>query len=93
MTEKINKGDIFYYIYSLLHSEDYRRRYADNLSKELPRIPYVKTAKDFCRFSQAGRDLAELHLNYENIEPYSASIDCGRSTVNQLEARDFMSLR
>ena len=40
--EKISKEDVFYYIYGLLHSEDYRNRYANNLSKQLPRIPCVK---------------------------------------------------
>lgn len=45
--ETINKEDIFYYVYGLLHSEDYRTRYADNLTKELPRIPSVKKAEDF----------------------------------------------
>lgn len=64
---KISKEAIFYYIYGLLHSEDYRERHADNLSKQLPRIPRVKTAADFKAFSQAGRDLADLHLNYETI--------------------------
>lgn len=64
---KISKEAIFYYIYGLLHSEDYRERYADNLSKQLPHIPRVKTATDFKAFSQAGRDLAHLHLNYETI--------------------------
>ncbi|WP_375617214.1 type ISP restriction/modification enzyme, partial [Bartonella sp. AP58NXGY] len=44
--EAITKDDIFYYVYGLLHSEDYRPRYADNLSKELPRIPCVKSADD-----------------------------------------------
>jgi len=68
--ESISKEDLFYYIYGLLHSEDYRTRYANNLSKELPRIPRVKTAGDFWAFSQAGRDLAHWHLNYETIEPY-----------------------
>src|SRR5690606_37613829 len=60
----ISKEDIFYYIYGLLHSPEYRERYADNLSKELPRIPRVETAADFWVFAQAGRDLADLHLNY-----------------------------
>ncbi|WP_375645253.1 MULTISPECIES: type ISP restriction/modification enzyme, partial [unclassified Bartonella] len=46
----IIKEDIFYYVYGLLHSEDYRARYADNLSKELPRIPCVKSAEDFWKF-------------------------------------------
>ncbi|WP_345119657.1 type ISP restriction/modification enzyme, partial [Bartonella pachyuromydis] len=45
--ETITKDDLFYYVYGILHSEDYRARYADNLSKELPRIPCVKTAEDF----------------------------------------------
>lgn len=66
----IGKDDIFYYIYGLLHSEDYREKYADNLSKQLPRIPRVKSAADFWAFSQAGRDLAELHLNYESVPMY-----------------------
>jgi predicted helicase len=57
--------DLFYYIYGLLHSPEYRSRYADNLSKELPRIPAVKKFADFMAFSQAGRELADWHLNYE----------------------------
>lgn len=73
--ETISKEDIFYYVYGLLHSEDYRTRYADNLMKELPRIPCVKTAAAFRRFSEAGRQLAELHLNYETVTPYPLQID------------------
>ncbi len=65
--EAITKEDLFYYIYGLLHSPEYRTRYADNLSKELPRIPAVKKASDFWAFSQAGRDLAHWHLNYETV--------------------------
>lgn len=68
---RISKEDIFYYIYGLLHSEDYRERYADNLSKQLPRIPCVETYQDFAAFTQAGRELAQLHLNYENIPLYT----------------------
>ena len=67
---RIGKEDIFYYIYGLLHSEEYRERYADNLSKQLPRIPRMKTYADFASFSQAGRDLAALHLNYETVPMY-----------------------
>lgn len=73
--EQICKEDVFYYVYGLMHSPDYRERYADNLSKELPRIPRVKTAADFWAFSKAGRKLAELHLNYETVEPYSLNIE------------------
>lgn len=73
--ETITKEDLFYYVYGLLHSPDYRERYADNLSKELPRMPRVKTAADFWAFSQAGRALADLHLNYETVQPYPLTID------------------
>ena len=73
--EEIRKEDIFYYIYGLLHSQVYRDRYADNLSKELPRIPRVKTAEGFWRFSEAGRELAHWHLNYETIEAYKATVE------------------
>ena len=64
---KIGKEDIFYYVYGLLHSTEYRTRFENDLKKELPRIPF---AKDFRAFSKAGRKLAELHLNYETIDPW-----------------------
>lgn len=72
--ETLTKEDLFYYVYGLLHSPDYRERYADNLSKELPRIPCVKSASDFWAFSTAGRALAHWHLNYETVEPYPVTL-------------------
>lgn len=87
--EKISKEDVFYYVYGLLHSSDYRERYADNLSKELPRIPCVKTATDFWCFSQAGRDLAELHLNYETVACYPVTLDTGKKKLAELDDEDF----
>lgn len=74
-SETISKEDLFYYIYGLLHSPEYRERYADNLSKELPRIPRVRTPHDFWAFSKAGRALAALHLNYETVDPYPLTVD------------------
>lgn len=71
----LSKEDVFYYVYGLLHSPEYRERFVDNLTKELPRIPCVKTAADFWAFSQAGRNLADLHLNYETVMPYPTTID------------------
>ncbi len=73
--ETISKEDIFYYIYGLLHSENYRTRYANNLSKQLPRIPCVKKAKDFWAFNEAGRRLGELHVEYESAELYPVAIE------------------
>ena len=65
-SKKIEKQGIFYYIYGLLHSKDYRAKYKDNLDKSLPHIPLVP---DFWQFSKIGRKLADLHLNYENQQP------------------------
>lgn len=73
--EGITKDDVFYYVYGILHSPDYRERYADNLGKELPRIPRVKTAADFWAFSNAGRALGELHVGYETVSEFPGTID------------------
>jgi predicted helicase len=64
---KITKEDIFYYVYGILHSPEYKNRFGADLKKMLPRIPY---AEDFWIFSKAGRELAHWHINYETIEPY-----------------------
>ena len=61
----ISKEDIFYYVYGLLHSKDYRKAFANDLKKMLPRIPLVDDVKDFRTFERAGRELAALHLHYE----------------------------
>lgn len=71
---KVTKEDIFYYVYGLLHSPDYRTTFATDLKKSLPRLPLVEKADDFWAFSKAGRELANLHLNYEAIEPYGKCV-------------------
>lgn len=75
--QAISKDDIFHYVYGMLHSEDYLDQYNESLTKELPRIPFVKTAEDFWAFSQAGKALGELHVNYETVEPYPVQIKQG----------------
>ena len=62
----LTKEDFFYYVYGLLHSPDYRERFADDLRKSLPRIPIIERVEDFMAFSKAGRALADLHLKYED---------------------------
>ena len=69
--KNVSKEDIFYYVYGILHSPDYRITFVNDLKKMLPRIPLLEDVKDFWKFSKAGRQLAELHLNYENIPPYA----------------------
>ncbi len=86
----ITKEDLFYSIYGLLHSPDYRRRYADNLGKELPRIPAVKRFADFRAFAQAGRDLSHWHLHYETVAPHpGATLDPGKTPLAALTAADY----
>jgi predicted helicase len=87
--QQINKEDLFYYIYGLLHSEDYKKRYADNLSKELPRIPAVKEFADFQAFSTAGRKLADLHVNYETVTPYQVDIEGGALLLAEFTEADY----
>lgn len=66
---KITKEDIFYYVYGFLHAPEYRETFAADLKKMLPRIPLIENPADFWAFSKAGRDLADLHLNYETVAP------------------------
>jgi predicted helicase len=63
----ITKWDIFYYVYALLHHPRYRERYEGPLSRHLPHLPY---APDFAAFAEAGEQLADLHVGYEDVEPY-----------------------
>ncbi|MBD5215731.1 MAG: DEAD/DEAH box helicase [Bacteroidales bacterium] len=63
----ITKEHIFYYIYGILHSPQYRERFAADLKKSLPRIPIVDNVEDFMAFYKAGKALADLHLNYEQV--------------------------
>ncbi len=64
---QITKDAIFYYVYGLLHAPDYRKRFDNDLSKQLPRIPL---APDFHAFAESGRVLSELHLGYETCAEY-----------------------
>ena len=69
--KSVTKVDIFYYVYGILHSPDYRETFVNDLKKMLPRIPLVDKPKDFKAFSDAGRKLAELHINYESVEAFN----------------------
>src|SRR5208283_3146894 len=57
----------FHYVCGILHHPGYRSKFADNLKRELPRIPF---APDFRAFAKAGEELAKLHLDYEKLEPW-----------------------
>ena len=81
----ITKEMIFFYVYGLLHSEDYRNRFAADLKKSLPRIPIVENLNDFMDFYQYGKKLADLHLNYESVAPYPGLVVKGDRKVTGAE--------
>ena len=78
---KITKNAIFDYIYGVLHAPDFRDRFANDLAKELPRIPF---AADFRAFADAGRALARLHLGYETCRRHPLQVE---STARDAAAR------
>ena len=65
--DAITKDAIFDYVYGVLHAPRYREQFANDLSKLIPRIPFVP---DFHAFAEAGGALAALHLSYETCEQY-----------------------
>ena len=69
--DTITKDAIFDYVYGILHAPSYREQFANDLSKEIPRIPF---APDFHAFAEAGKALATLHLGYETCEQYPLSL-------------------
>ena len=83
--QAITKDDLFYFVYGILHSPDYRARYADNLRRQLPRMPILKRAEGFWAFVEAGRKLGDLHVNYETVEPYPVTIGEGDLRVANID--------
>ena len=68
--KSIDKEMIFYYIYGFLHSPEYRSTFEADLKKSLPRIPIIEDVDAFNDFYQAGKALAKLHLDYEDVPAY-----------------------
>ena len=86
--EHISSDDIFHYVYAVFHSERYRKKYAVNLKKELPRILLMK---DFWKIADLGEELMTLHLNYDIENPFALKrtekpINDGRQNKLRLQA-------
>jgi len=64
---KIAKEDIFHYCYAVLHDPIYREKYALNLKREFPRIPFYP---DFWQWVAWGEELMKLHIGYETVSPF-----------------------
>src|SRR5699024_4010921 len=75
----VSRDDIFHFVYGQLHDPQYRSAYGPDLQKMLP---HIETPTDRHRFDQlaaAGRELLELHINYEDLEPYPLNIEIKNS--------------
>jgi predicted helicase len=81
--ERVTKADIFYYVYGILHSPEYRTRFSSDLKKMLPRLPLVEEPRDFWAFSKAGKLLGDWHIGYEDIPPPT------KVTVTGIESGQF----
>ena len=84
---RVTKEDIFYYVYGILHSKSYVEKFADDLKMQLPRLPLVTEPQKFWDFSKSGRELADLHLNYEKVPAYPDVVvdgDRGDYTVTKM---------
>lgn len=70
---QVSTDDVFAFVYGLLHSPDYRTRFAADLKRTLPHIPRIE-ATDFTGFREAGQALLDLHIDYETVDPYPLTI-------------------
>jgi predicted helicase len=68
--KSISHEDIFYYVYAMLHHPQYRSRFAEDIRRDLPRVPLVAKTADFRALAEAGGKLADLHVNYERQKAY-----------------------
>ena len=65
----ITKEAIFHYVYAVLHDPIYREKYALNLKREFPRIPfYGTTVADFKQWADWGKTLMDLHIGFETVK-------------------------
>lgn len=78
---QITKDAVFYYVYAVLHNPAYRKKYALNLKREFPRIPFYN---DFWQWADWGKTLMDLHIGYESVAPFGLT----RSDVTDEKARE-----
>ncbi|MCU0427576.1 MAG: DEAD/DEAH box helicase family protein [Candidatus Kapabacteria bacterium] len=84
----VTKEDVFYYVYGLLHSPEYRAAFGADLKKMLPRLPWV-SLEDFWKFAGAGRKLGDLHCNYEKVPAADVEVEGAESEMFTVEKMRF----
>ncbi|BBM56121.1 putative helicase [Leptotrichia trevisanii] len=88
----ITKEDIFYYVYGFLHDLNYRKKFESDLKKEIPKLPLVEEYENFKQYSDIGKELADLHLNYEKLEKLPEILISGEEKNNfKVEKLRFIS--
>ncbi len=85
--EDVTKDDIFYFVYGQLHDPSYRETYAADLKKMLPHIETPSSRARFDQLATAGRKLMDLHVNYEQVEPWPVKRGGGRTLPICLRVR------
>src|ERR1017187_5455138 len=84
--KKIKKEDIFNYTYAVLHNPAYRKKYELNLKREFPRLPFYK---DFWKWAKWGKQLMDLHINYEKAKPFNLKLTnlSGLATIPKIKVK------
>ena len=86
--KKITKKDIFHYTYAVLHHPAYRKKYELNLKREFPRIPFYD---DFFKWSNWGKQLMDLHINYETLKPYGLQLHTHETKAETKKQKEIFS--
>ncbi|MEV0868530.1 type ISP restriction/modification enzyme [Brachybacterium paraconglomeratum] len=84
-SREVTKDDVFFFLYGLLHSPEYRKRYAGELQQMLPRVPHV-SKEAFVALTSAGRELFGLHADYEDADLYPLQVVGGEQPPMGAEA-------
>lgn len=87
--KKIKKEDIFHYTYAVLHDPAYRKKYELNLKREFPRLPFYS---DFQKWTGWGKALMDLHINYEQVEPYKLEVIQSDTKAESKRQKEFFSM-
>lgn len=84
--KKITNDDIFYYVYAVLHNPKYIEKYKVDIRRKFPRIPFNP---DFRKWSLWGKELMDLHINYEDAEPYDLFRKDEQPREKKVETKQF----
>ena len=82
--KEITKEDIFHYTYGVLHNPAYRKKYELDLKREFPRLPLYD---DFFQWATWGKQLMDLHINYETVPPYPLKLVETKEAIKEVKQK------